>query len=159
MTYRVVLGAGSKEDLKTHEQSEELRYRSVLEQRDKKLSGGATGTGGTGDEDAQGSLGGTSADGFPTGPGGRGGPGGAGGMGESKSGSSSASPSRPNTTEKGAARGGQPGQGAEKEFDRWLAFTLVVVPDLFMTLEVKLGLTQQCALFCAILAIHVLFLA
>lgn len=103
MTYRVVLGAGSKEDRKTHEESEELRYRSVLEEREKNLEEMSHGRGegegtGAGSEAKAGAGGGFSVPGASK---------------EAK------------------------GQGDNgKDFDRWLAFTLVVVPDLFSTLEV-----------------------
>jgi hypothetical protein len=33
MTYRVIIGAGSKEHLKTHEELDALRYKSILEAR------------------------------------------------------------------------------------------------------------------------------
>lgn len=82
MTYRVVLGAGSKDEMKTKEQSDVLRNRSILEVREKNIMKNETN-----------------------------------GVSENKS------VDKDEHTQSG------------QKVDRWVSFTLIIIPDLFSTLD------------------------
>lgn len=100
MTFRVIVGKGHK-DIKTHEETEVFRYKSILEVRERNLNEiGAKVHGGVdGQQTSQEAA-----------------------M-ESKESKESESKSAYAT----ASSDGKP--------DRWVAFTLVLIPDLFMTLD------------------------